>query len=242
MRLKLASDQPLADGNLQLNGAVFHTEVDDMQFFEFYPGPFGLLRVVEGIDEVTLQGFELDASWQVSDSLRLDAGYSNINGEIDKMTVRPYVAGNEVPNAADFTANMALTWEQQMDNGLNLMARLEYAYQGDIFYHVIQGSDLDEPRSFNAIVGPEAGLEYEVPAVLQLGGLATSYGKTKVDGYGITNLRVGVGADNWRVTAFAKNLTDESYIAEVITAVEFGGSFVHPGRERMMGVEFEYNF
>lgn len=232
----------LADGNLQLNGAVFHTEVDDMQFFEFYPGPFGLLRVVEGIDEVTLQGFELDASWQVSDSLRLDAGYSNINGEIDKMTVRPYVAGNEVPNAADFTANLALTWEQQMDNGLNLMARLEYAYQGDIFYHVIQGSDLDEPRSFDAIVGPEAGLEYEVPAVLQLGGLATSYGKTKVDGYGITNLRVGVGADNWRVTAFAKNLTDESYIAEVITAVEFGGSFVHPGRERMMGVEFEYNF
>ena len=232
----------LADGNLQLNGVVFHTEVDDMQFFEFYPGPFGLLRIVEGIDEATLQGFELDASWQLSDTLRFDAGYSNINGEIKKMSVRPYVAGNEVPNAADFTANMALTWDQDLSNGLNLIARLEYAYQGDIFYHVIQGSDLDSPRSFDAIVGPEAGLEYEVPAVLQLGGLATSYGKTKVDGYGIANLRIGLSSDNWRVTAFAKNLTDESYVAEVITAVEFGGAFVHPGRERMMGVELEYSF
>jgi iron complex outermembrane receptor protein len=232
----------LADGNLQLNGAVFHTEVDDMQFFEFYPGPFGLLRIVEGIDEATLQGFELDASWQLSDTLRFDAGYSNINGEIKKMSVRPYVAGNEVPNAADFTANMALTWDQDLNNGLNLIARLEYAYQGDIFYHVIQGSDLDSPRSFDAIVGPEAGLEYEVPAVLQLGGLATSYGKTKVDGYGIANLRIGLASDNWRVTAFAKNLTDESYVAEVITAVEFGGAFIHPGRERMMGVELEYSF
>ena len=232
----------LADGNLQLNGAIFHTEVDDMQFFEFYPGPFGLLRIVEGIDEATLQGFELDASWQLSDTLRFDAGYSNINGEIKKMSVRPYVAGNEVPNAADFTANMALTWDQDLNNGLNLIARLEYAYQGDIFYHVIQGSDLDSPRSFDAVVGAEADLEYEVPAVLQLGGLATSYGKTKVDGYGIANLRIGLASDNWRVTAFAKNLTDESYVAEVITAVEFGGAFVHPGRERMMGVELEYSF
>jgi iron complex outermembrane receptor protein len=201
-----------------------------------------LLRIVEGIDEATLQGFELDASWQLSDTLRFDAGYSNINGEIKKMSVRPYVAGNEVPNAADFTANMALTWDQDLNNGLNLIARLESAYQGDIFYHVIQGSDLDSPRSFDAIVGPEAGLEYEVPAVLQLGGLATSYGKTKVDGYGIANLRIGLASDNWRVTAFAKNLTDESYVAEVITAVEFGGAFIHPGRERMMGVELEYSF
>ena len=231
-----------ADGSLQVNGAMFHTEVDDMQFFEFYPGPFGLLRVVEGIDEVTLKGFELGVSWQVFGSLRFDGGYSKIDGEIDKMIVRPYVAGNDVPNAADFTANMALTWEQELGGGLNLMARLEYAFQGDIFYHVIQGSDLDEPRSFDAIVGPEAGLEYEVPAVLQLGGLATSYGKTKVDGYGITNLRIRVGTDNWRVTAFARNLTDESYVAEVITAVEFGGSFLHPGNERTMGVELEYSF
>ena len=52
----------LLDGNLQLNAAAYHTEVDDMQFFEFYVGPFGLLRTVEGIDEVTIQGFEIGGS------------------------------------------------------------------------------------------------------------------------------------------------------------------------------------
>ena len=87
----------LLNGNLQLNGAAYHTEVDDMQFFEFYVGPFGLLRTVESIDEVTVQGFEIGASWQLTDRLRLDAGYSSIDGEIDAMTVRPYVAGNDVP-------------------------------------------------------------------------------------------------------------------------------------------------
>ena len=225
----------LLDGNLQLNAAAYHTEVDDMQFFEFYVGPFGLLRTVESIDEVTLQGFELGASWQMTDSLRVDAGYSTIDGEIDAMTVRPYVAGNDVPNAAEFTANLALTWDQNIGN-LNLLARLEYAYQGDISYHVVQGSDLDVPKSYDF-----EGLPYEVPAML-FGGIATSYSKTKVDGYGITNLRVGIGGENWRVTAFARNLFDEEYIAEVIMAPEFGGAFVTPGAYRTAGVEVQWDF
>ena len=221
----------LLNGNLQLNGAAYHTEVEDMQFFEFYVGPFGLLRTVEGIDEVTIQGFELGGSWQMTDGLRLDAGASTIDGEIDKMTVRPYVAGNDVPNAAEFTANVALTWDQNFGD-LNLMARLEYAYQGDIFYHVVQGGDLDSAG---------ANGTNEVPAKLFFG-LPTSYEKTKVDGYGITNLRVGVGGERWRVTAFARNLFDEEYIAEVIMAPEFGGAFVTPGAYRTAGVEFQWDF
>jgi iron complex outermembrane receptor protein len=225
----------LLDGNLQLNAAAYHTEVDDMQFFEFYVGPFGLLRTVEGIDEVTIQGFEVGASWQMTDGLRLDAGYSTIDGEIDAMTVRPYVAGNDVPNAPEFTANLALTWDQNFGD-LNVMARIEYAYQGDVFYHVVQGSDLDVPKSYDF-----EGLPYEVPAVL-FGGLATSYSKTKVDAYGITNLRVGIGGDRWTVTAFARNLFDEEYVGEVIMAPEFGGAFVTPGTYRTAGVEFQWDF
>jgi iron complex outermembrane recepter protein len=225
----------LLNGNLQLNAAAYHTEVDDMQFFEFYVGPFGLLRTVEGIDEVTIQGFEIGGSWQMTDGLRLDAGYSTIDGEIDAMTVRPYVVGNDVPNAPEFTANVALTWDQDFGD-LNLLARIEYAYQGDVFYHVVQGGDLDVPKSYDF-----EGLPYEVPAVL-FGGLGTSYSKTKVDAYGITNLRVGIGSDRWRVTAFARNLFDEEYVGEVIMAPEFGGAFVTPGTYRTAGVEFQWDF
>lgn len=226
----------MLDGGLQLNGALFYTEVDDMQFFEFYVGPFGLLRVVEAIDEATIKGFELGASWQMTDSLRLNAGYSNIDGEIDEMAVRPFVSGNKIPNLAEYTANIALTWDHRLSNNLELLARLEYAYQGDIFYHVVQGSDLDQPRADDF-----EGLPLEVPAVL-FGGLGTSFGNTKVDGYGITNLRLGIGGDNWQVTAFARNLLDEDYIAEVILAPEFGGGFITPGNARTAGVELRFMF
>ena len=59
----------------------------------------------------------------------------------------------------------------------------------------------------------------------------------KVDAYGITNLRVGIGGEGWRVTAFARNLFDEEYVGEVIMAPEFGGAFVTPGTYRTAGVE-----
>ena len=63
-----------------------------------------------------------------------------------------------------------------------------------------------------------------------------------MDGYGIMNLRLGIGGENWRVTAFARNLLDEEYIAEVIQAPEFGGGFVTPGAYRSAGVELEFMF
>ena len=210
----------LLNGNLQLNGAVFYTEVDDMQFFEFFVGPFGLLRTAENIDEVTLQGFELSGAWAITDNLRIDAGYSMVDGEIDKNSLRPYTAGNEVPNNPDFLANAAIQYTLPLGQ-FELFGRLEYAYQGDTWYHTVQDDVL--------------------PATL-FGGPPASYDVTQVDGYGLTNLRLGVRSENWSITAFARNLTDEEFIAEVILAPEFGGAFISPGTQRRAGVEFSYSF
>ncbi|MGI9238302.1 MAG: TonB-dependent receptor, partial [Woeseiaceae bacterium] len=46
------------DSRLRVNAALFYTDVDDNQFFEFFAGPFGILRVVTTIDEISIQGFE----------------------------------------------------------------------------------------------------------------------------------------------------------------------------------------
>lgn len=210
----------LFNNALRLNGAVFYTEVDDMQFFEFFVGPFGLLRTASNIDEVTLQGFELSAAWAITDNLRLDLGYSMVDGEIDENALRPYTRGNEVPNNPEYTANAALQYNQPMGE-FELFGRLEYSYQGDTYYHTVQ-DDI-------------------VPATL-FGGPPANYDVTQVDGYGLTNLRLGVRSDQWSVTAFASNLFEEEFIREVILAPEFGGGFISPGTLRRMGVELQYNF
>lgn len=222
----------LFDNRLNLNGAAFYTEVDDMQFFEFFVGPFGLLRTVENIDEVTLQGFELSAAWAITDNLRLDAGYGSVDGEIDANSIRPYTAGNDVPNNAEFTANVGLQWTQPIGN-LELLARIEYAHQGDTWYHVVQ-DDIVPAVLFGPFSPCTDGTA--------LDGVCGNFDQTQVDGYGITNVRLGIGGDNWRITAYSRNVFDEEYIAEVIMAPEFGGAFVHPGQVRMSGVEIEVNF
>ena len=220
---ELGFTSTLSDGRMKLNGAVFQTDVDDMQFFEFFVGPFGLLRVVENIDKANIKGFELGAEWQISDSMSLMAGYSKIDSEIEKNSIRPYTEGNDVPNAADFTANAALQYIGDF-NDMELTARLEYSYQGDTWYHTVQ-NNTNPATLFKGFGAGDA-----------------NWSKTQVDGYGITNLRIGIGTDSWKVTAFARNLFDEDYIAEVITAAEFGGSFVHPGMVRTAGIELQYSF
>ena len=216
----------LLDGNLQINGAVFQTDVDDMQFFEFFVGPFGLLRTAENIDEVSLSGFELSAAWAVTDNLRIDAGYSKVDGEIDVNNLRPYTAGNEVPNNPEFTANAAIQYTLPLGK-IELFGRLEYSYKGDTWYHTVQ----DDVVPATLFGGPPANY-----------GQTNGQGGTMVNGYGLTNLRLGVRGDNWSITAFARNLTDEEFVAEVILAPEFGGAFVAPGTQRRAGVEVSYRF
>ena len=57
------------DGRLAINGALFETEVDDNQFFEFFAGPWGLLRVVTSIDQLDISGSELDFKYALTLSL-----------------------------------------------------------------------------------------------------------------------------------------------------------------------------
>ena len=53
---------------------------------------------------------------------------------------------------------------------------------------------------------------------------------------------MGIRTENYTLVAYAKNLTDEDYLAEVIPAPEFGGSFAHAGTKRRVGVELMYQF
>ncbi|MEM7355047.1 MAG: TonB-dependent receptor, partial [Acidobacteriota bacterium] len=71
-----------------LEGSLYRTEVDDMQFFEFLVGPFGLLRVVSNIDEVEIQGAELGFNWRANNYLTFYSGFNWVDSEIQANTSR----------------------------------------------------------------------------------------------------------------------------------------------------------
>ena len=213
----------LLDRHLQVNLAAFYTQVEDLQFFNFFVGPFGLLRVVTNIDEVTIQGIEADFHWNVTDSVSLYGGYSYIDSEIDQYNGRPYTKGNKVPYAPEYTGNLGVEWLYPMTASLKLLARLDATFVGETWFSPVQDETL--PNLFTGF-GFGNG----------------DFSRQKRDAYSALNLRLGVEGENWTATAWGRNVGDEDYLQEIIPAPEFGGSFIHQSPGDSYGVEVTYRF
>ncbi|ASK88631.1 TonB-dependent receptor [Sphingorhabdus sp. SMR4y] len=213
------------DGDLQVSGAVYRNIVNGMQFFEFFTGTFGLLRVVSNIDKVELYGAELGINYKVTPGFTINIGGNILDSEIKRNSARTNTVGNKAPYSADYTLNAGFLIEQPINDSLDFTFKADYRLTGPTWFHVVQDQQV---RTVFDLIIPGAGI--------------ADYSKTQRDAYGIVNLRAGIKSDRWRLTAFANNLFKKHYLEEVIPAPEFGGSFSTPGSLRQIGVEFGFDF
>ena len=204
-----------------------------MQFFEFFVGGFGLLRVVSNIDKVEIDGLELGFDYQLSDNWRLYAGGNWLDTEIKKNLSRPDTVGNDAPYTPDYTANLGIDMNYPISSKLDFFTNLNARWVGKTWFHTVQEGQ--RPTIFMPLfdIGFGAG---SAPL-----GIA-EYSVSRRDAYSLVDLRLGVSGDSWTLTLFGTNLTDEKYLEEVIPAPEFGGSFDHPGSQRRYGVELQFRF
>ncbi len=215
----------LLQGDLNIAAAVYRNMVEDSQFFEYYTGTFGLLRVVSNIDKVRLQGVELGIDYRLSDAISLNVGGNLLDSKILDNSVRPDTEGNKAPYAADYTLNAGVLVEYPLDTDLDILMKADYRLTGPTWFHTVQ--DQTRRTIFDAFFP----------------GLGTGdYSKTQRDAYSIVNVRLGLKTDSWRLTGFVDNLFKTDYLEEVIPAPEFGGSFVSPGARRKFGLEFGFEF
>lgn len=214
----------LLSGRLNVEGAVFHTMVDDMQFFNFFVGPFGLLRVVSNIDESSITGAEFAGSVAVTDNWDIYGGFSLIKGVIDENSNRPQTEGNDIPYAPEYTINFGTQYIfPALLHGADGMFRVDYSIVGPTWFATVQEGDFT-PGLFSGLLGP------------------MDHALSRRDTYGLVNVRAGLEKNGWGLHAFVRNLTNKNYLEEVIPAPEFGGSFIHPGAQRQWGMELSYSF
>jgi iron complex outermembrane receptor protein len=210
----------LGDGRVQVEAALYDTRVDDMQFFEFLVGQFGLLRVVNNIDEVKLRGIELGFNAKLTDDLRLVAGFNRTMSEIRANTSRPVSVGNESPYTPDYTATAGVELDTPIGGGAwRAQASTYWNLVGPTWFHVIQSNT--SPTLF---------------------GVPGDYTNSERDKYSTVDARFALQNDNLTIAVVGKNLTNEKYLQEVIPAPEFGGDFIHPGSERRVSLEVGYKF
>ncbi len=216
----------LLDKRLSIDASLYHTQVDNMQFFEFMVGAFGLLRVVNNIDEVTLKGAELALNYKVTDEFRLSAGYSRISSNIDKNSARPKTVGNKSPATPDYTVNLGAELDVPVGETWSVQASAFYNLTGKTWFHTIQ--DETNLTLFAASFGPVLG--------------RADYSRMQRDAYGTVDARFAVKSDKWTIALVGKNVTNEKFLQEVIVAPEFGGSFIHPSALRRLSLEVGYKF
>ncbi|MDC3380451.1 TonB-dependent receptor [Gammaproteobacteria bacterium] len=213
------------DGRLAINGAIFETEVDDNQFFEFFAGPWGLLRVVTSIDQLDISGSELDFKYALTDSIRLDGGIGYTDGEIKKNAHRPNTVGNNAPLAPEHTYNLGMQYETAFSANYDLVVRVDYMEVGETWFHTVQNNQ--QPSVWGALLG--------FP-------VASDMSKSVRDAYSLVDLRASIVGENLSLTLWGRNINDEEYLAEIIPAPEFGGSFIHQAPYATYGLDLKYNF
>ncbi|NBB25798.1 TonB-dependent receptor [Porphyrobacter sp. SLTP] len=223
----------LLDGAVTFDLAGYYTKVEDMQFFEFFVGGFGLLRVVSNIDEVELYGAELNLSAEILDGWTVFGSGNVTESEILENASRPVTVGNKSPYTADYTLNFGTQLDLPVSDSIDFVTRADYRITGPTWFHTLQ--DDPNPTLFSGLL---PGSALALPAFVG----DADYSVSQRDTFSVFDLRVGLDAKRWSITAYAENLFNEKYLNEVITAVEFGGSFISPGARQRFGVEFGYKF
>jgi len=223
----------LLGGRMELEGAAYHTTVDNMQFFEFMVGTFGLLRVVSNIDEVEISGVELGLRYRVTDNLSLYAGANVTDSEIQANSSRPDTVGNVSPYTPDFTVNAGVNLVLPVTSSFDFFARVDAQLIGETWFHTVQEGS--RPTIFQPLFelgfGPGAGA---------LG--TADFSNALRDSYSTIDIRAGFSGETWTLAAFALNVTDEQFPEEIIPAPEFGGTFDHPNARRRYGIELSMKF
>lgn len=230
--LELGFKSKFMDNKLRVNAAVFDTTVDDNQFFEFFAGPFGLLRAVTTIDELSIRGFEFDFQAQLTDDLQVYGGLGLIDSQIKENRNRPLSVGNKAPQTPDTTITLGSMYEYNINSDVVMTTRVDWQYVGETFFHTLQGQQTPTIWDFFGTLGGG------VPP----GPHPQDFSNASRDAYSTLNVRVSFDAENWNVALWGRNILDEEYLQEVIPAPEFGGSFIHPSALVSYGADFTYRF
>ena len=214
----------ILDGRVSYEAAGYYTDVTDQQFFEFFVGPFGLLRLVSNIDKVRLYGAEGSLDVRVLEGWHVFGSANVTDSRIQRNSARPYTVGNKAPYTPDYTINFGSQVDVPVNETVNLALRADYRITGPTFFHTVQNNNVP-----NIFFGDGA---------FGKGNFVNS----QRDAYGVLNLRATVSGKNWSIAGFANNALAKHYLAEVIPAPEFGGDFISPGARAYYGVEVGFKF
>ena len=226
------------DNTFQLNGSIFTVDYTDKQEEVVLPGTDGAvtLTIVQNAASVSMDGLELESVWVPTDGLTLTANLGILDANYDSYLVVDGSgntldkSGYDLRRAPEMTLALGALYEHSLGNGDFVVTSLNYRWKDDY-----------------CVAGNNKGIE-------------SHYGSNPAcnESFGILDASLSYESDNWRISLFGKNLTDEDYIlhfldvASTVSATSATNSspvwapglwsFGTVNRPRHFGVELEFKF
>ena len=151
--IELGFKLDLLNNTMRLNGAIFDTDYDDLQFI--YRA--GVAPYLTNAGKASIKGAELELSWVPNENWLVDFGLGYLDDSIDQLDVIAGIAtgvevGNTLPYTPDLQANIGLGFIGHIGN-LRISPRVDIAYQDETFFdanNTVEIAQLDTVTVVNA--------------------------------------------------------------------------------------------
>jgi iron complex outermembrane receptor protein len=146
---EVGSKNRLLDDRLQLNLAAFYYDYTNLQTFRLTAdGPR-----TDNAASSKIKGVEAEVVVAATDSLRLDGSLGYLDATYDKffLDIPPPgedLSGNRLNNAPEWTAHAGAEYTWDLNDGNSVLARLDWAYRGDVYYDRANGP-FDMQKAFS---------------------------------------------------------------------------------------------
>ena len=129
----------LADQRLQLNGAAFFYDFDDLQFYgPLFDSPFGPLFGIANAGDAEVVGAELELTWLAADGLNIQAGIGLLDTEITSSVLPGVREGSGLPNAPELNFNTIFDYRWNLGGSLVGELLFAAAYKDDVVYDIVR--------------------------------------------------------------------------------------------------------
>ncbi|HJN97015.1 MAG: TonB-dependent receptor [Gammaproteobacteria bacterium] len=121
----------LADGLVRLNGAIYHTDYDDLQVQVFN----SVAPVTENIGEANIEGIELEVQAAPGQGWLLEASTSWLDAEYDEIDTGITLIGKgfDFERVPEFTASLGISKEMSLGSNGTLVSRVDWSYRDESY-------------------------------------------------------------------------------------------------------------
>lgn len=150
-----------AGGAVFASAAVFLNQYEDLQVSSFTEQNGAFAAIFTNAAEAQIAGFELEGSWQATDTLRFDLAAGYLDADYDEFIGEngADVSDQLTPaNAPDWTGRLAANYRRAINPETELVINAAAAYRGDV-YPTVSSSEVLRQGGYT-LYDASVGLEF----------------------------------------------------------------------------------